>query len=49
MRVKRKMVYVEEVGKMNVIRFLSYTALYLPQKKWACKQQAQTFSEHLNQ
>lgn len=43
------MVHVEEVVKMNVIPFLSYTALYLPGKKWAGKQQAQTFFEHLNQ
>lgn len=43
------MVHVEEVVKMNVILFLSHTALDLPGKKWADKQQAQTFSEHFNQ
>lgn len=49
MCVKRKMAHVEKVEKMNVNVFLSYTSLYLPGKKWAGKQQAQTFSEHLNQ
>lgn len=43
------MVHVEVVAKMNVIPFLSYTALYLPVKNWAGDQQAQSFSEHLNQ
>lgn len=49
MCTKRKMAYIEEEEKMNVNVFLSYTSLYLPGKKRAGKQQAQTFSEHLNQ
>lgn len=32
MRVRRKIVHAEEVAKMNVILFLSYTAFYLPGK-----------------